>query len=390
MATLRSAPPVASNSRCLRVAVITETYPPEINGVALTVAALARGLKAQQHDVLLIRPTQLVTTPELQVDKDLLVPGGSLPRYPALRFGWPVYFRVRRALRQFRTEVAYISTEGPLGWAALLAARSLGIPVASGFHTRFDDFVGHYGLGFLKSTAFRYLRAFHNRAQATLVPTAQLQSELIAGGFRNVRILERGVDADLFHPKRRDAELRRAWGLADGELAVLFVGRIAPEKNLDLTVRAFEAIAAVRPAKMIWVGDGPARAAMAERYPQHVWCGMQRGETLAAHYASSDTFLFASITETFGNVTLEAMASGVPTVAFAYGAAGQHIRDGIDGRIVEFANGDAFIAAARALASDDAARNRMAIAARESAAALTPQAVSERFADRLTELRGGA
>lgn len=388
--TAFASPRAVLGPRRLRVAVVSETYPPEINGVALTVATLTRGLHTERHDVLLIRPSQPSFAAEDQLTEELIVPGGSLPRYPALRFGWPVYFRVRAALKRFRTDALYIATEGPLGWAAMLAARHLGIPVASGFHTRFDDFVGHYGLGFLRSSAFRYLRAFHNRGQATLVPTEQLRAELCAGGFRDVRILERGVDSDLFHPSRRSGELRKLWGVADNELAVLFVGRVAPEKNLDLTVRAFDAIAAKTPAKMIWVGDGPARAATAEHYPQHVWCGMQRGEKLAEHFASCDLFLFASITETFGNVTLEAMASGLPTVAYAYGAAGQHICDGIDGRTVAFNDEQAFVAVASDLASRADERRAMGVAARNTAQKLGPRAVSERFAAILSELAGAS
>lgn len=380
-------PTVPAATTHLRVAVISETYTPEVNGVALTVAGLVRGLRELGHRAVLVRPRQCDEASGRLSGDELVVRGGPLPRYRELRYGWPVYWQLRRLFAAEGIQALYVSTEGPLGWAALFAARSLGIPVASGFHTRFDDFVAHYGLAWLQRTAFAYLRAFHNRATTTLVPTEQLRQELLGGGFRDVRILARGVDCHSFDPARRSAELRQSWGLADDELAVLFVGRIAPEKNLELVVRSFEAIRAKGiPARMIWVGDGPARAELAAAHPEHIWCGMRRGEDLGAHYASADLFLFPSLTETFGNVTLEALASGLPTVAFDYAAARQHMRDGLDGRVLPFDDDQAFVAASVTLAADAELRHRMTRSARETAESLAPGAVSERFADLLLEL----
>jgi glycosyltransferase involved in cell wall biosynthesis len=371
----------------LRVAVISETYPPEINGVALTVATLARGLRDAGHEALVIRPQQHDEACGRASPGEWVVPGGPLPRYRELRFGWPVYGRLRRCFAAERFDALYVATEGPLGWAAVWAARRLGIPIASGFHTRFDDFVAHYGLGWLQRSAFAYLRAFHNRASTTLVPTEQLRSELLSGGFRDVRILARGVDCQAFDPTRRSTALRQSWGLAEHELAVLFVGRIAPEKNLGLVVRSFEAIRARGiPARMIWVGDGPARAELAAAHPDHVWCGMRRGEELGAHYASADLFLFPSLTETFGNVTLEALASGIASITFHYAAARQHVRDGHDGRTVAFDDSEAFVDAAVQVAGDAELRTTLAHNARRTAESLAPGAVSERFADLLLEL----
>jgi glycosyltransferase involved in cell wall biosynthesis len=375
----------------LRVAVISETYTPEVNGVALTVAGLVRGLREGGHRVLLVRPRQRdERSGRVSID-ELSVPGGPLPRYRELRYGWPVYWRLRRLFATERIEALYVSTEGPLGWAAVLAARHLDIPIASGFHTRFDDFVAHYGLAWLQRTAFAYLRAFHNRATTTLVPTEQLRHELLGGGFRDVRILARGVDCQVFDPARRSLALRQSWGLAEHELAVLFVGRIAPEKNLELVVRSFEAIRARGiPARMIWVGDGPARAELALAHPDHLWCGMRHGADLGAHYASADLFLFPSLTETFGNVTLEALASGVATIAFDYAAARQHLRDGSNGRVVPFDDAAAFIGAAVAVAGDPDLRVSMARNARMTTEALAPGAVSTRFADLLVDLTRSA
>lgn len=378
-----------SERAALRVAMVSETYPPEINGVALTVAALADGLVELGHEVSVIRPRRSRTDQPASRPRyrELLVPGQALPRYRELRFGWPVLWRIRRDWLAARPNAVYIATEGPLGWAAMWAARSLGIPVASGFHTRFDDYLAHYALGLLRAPAFAYLRAFHNRAQATLVPTEELRSFLAGHGFRHPRILSRGVNAAAFDPARRDPQLRRQWGLDDADPAVLFVGRIAPEKNLALVVEAYQRIRQRHPrARLIWVGDGPSRAALAEAHPEHVHCGMQRGAELGRHYASADLFLFPSLTETFGNVTLEAMASGLVTLAYAYGAAGQHLCHGENGYTATFGSHAAYLASLEQMLDEHARWPAIRLAARRSAEALAPARVSESFASLLAGL----
>ena len=231
-----------------------------------------------------------------------------------------------------------------------------------------------------------YLRRFHGRSAKTLVPTSQLADFLRDKGFDNVELLRRAVDTRLFSPHRRSHKLRREWGLRDDQLAVIHVGRLAAEKNLELAVRAFRAIQKERPdARFVWVGDGPSRAPLQTQNPDFIFCGMQRGETLAAHYASGDLFLFPSITETFGNVTLEAMASGVPAVAFDYGAAREHLCDDC-GRRVPFRDDAAFIAAAVELARDDDARHPMRTTARNAVEKLDPLSVCANFADLLGRL----
>jgi glycosyltransferase involved in cell wall biosynthesis len=378
----------------MRVAIVTETWPPEINGVALTVQSLARGLAALGHTVELVRPGQHTDDPAESDPsfEQVLLPGASLPRYPGLRFGLPARHALQRRWLAERPDVLYIATEGPLGLTALGAGRRLGIPACTGFHTRFDDFARHYGLGFLTPIVFAYLRRFHNRASATLVPTDELRSFLLAHRFRNVRQLRRGVDTALFHPDRRDEALRTSWGLLPEDLAVLHVGRIAPEKNLELAIQAFRAIQQDDPrARFVIVGDGPARASLAERHPDIVFTGVKRGEDLARHYASGDLFLFPSLTETFGNVTLESLASGVPVVAFDYGAAREHLVDPRAGTRVAMADHDAFIAAATAFATRIAQQRPTASFtprshARAAVADLDLASVASHFADLLAEL----
>jgi glycosyltransferase involved in cell wall biosynthesis len=375
----------------MRIAIVTETWPPEINGVALTVQSLARGLAALGHSVELVRPHQ-DSEPDPACDEEfeqLLLRGASLPRYPGLRFGLPAQRHLHRHWSEQPPDALYIATEGPLGFSALGASRRLGIPACTGFHTRFDDFVTHYGFGLLTPLVFAYLRRFHNRAAATLVPTAELVDFLGSNGFRNVRLLSRAVDTILFDPRHRDARLRASWGLDADDLAILHVGRLAAEKNLGLAVRAFEAIRARHPrARFVIVGDGPARATLAAQHPDILFAGMLRGEELARHYASGDLFLFPSRSETFGNVTLEALASGLPVVAFDYGAAREHIRNDLAGARIDLGDDDQFVETAVAIADrvTKARPERSCDAARSSVSALSPAKVAGHFADMLGSL----
>src|SRR5690606_16990752 len=180
------------------------------------------------------------------------------------------------------------------------------------------------------------------------------------------KLLPRAVDTQRFHPAMRDAALRDAWGVdADAPVAI-HVGRIAAEKNLELAVRAFRELQRARPeARMAWIGDGPERARLQRAHPDFIFCGVQRGQALARHFASDDLFLFPSLSETFGNVTLEAMASGVATVAFDYGATREYLRDGAHGAAVATGDEEGFIAAARHIGGDADLRHVMGAAARE-------------------------
>lgn len=362
----------------MRYSIVTETYPPEINGVALTVQGLEQGLRARGHEVELIRPRQ-------QEDADpvpdtLLVRGASLPRYPGLKFGLPATRKLRKRWQHARPDAIYVATEGPLGWSALRAARQLGIPAATGFHTRFDEYMRDYGAAFLQQTALRWMRRFHNSAQATLVPTRELQEFLESQGFDNVIRLSRAVDTRQFHPLRRDRSLRAQWGLDDHGVAAIYVGRIAAEKNLPLAVRAFRELQQSRPdARFVWVGDGPARESLQRDNPDFIFCGVKRGEDLARHFASGDLFVFASHSETFGNVTLEALASGVPTIAFDYGAARETLHDGVHGAAINDGDDAGFVRAVVRIGSDDRLRSAMSITCRDAVRGLRPERVAEDF-----------
>lgn len=375
------APLAPRGARSLHLTLVTETYPPEINGVAMTVARLTEGLRRRGHRVQLIRPRQGAAkearpacTPE-----EVLTRGLPIPGYDGLRMGLPAGGRLRRLWRTQRPDLVHIVTEGPLGWSALNAARALGLPVTSSFHTNFHAYSHHYGLGWLATPIAAYLRAFHNRADLTLVPTTALQTGLAALGFKRLEVLARGVDTSLFAPTRRSAALRASWHAGPDTPVVLYVGRLAPEKNLALLFAAYGALRARRPdARLVLVGDGPLRETLARTNPEAVFAGPRTGEDLATHYASGDIFLFPSLTETFGNVTLEAMASGLAVVAFDYAAAHELIQHGENGLLVPFASAEDFCAAALVL-TDPGQLRALGAAARRRAAAFDWALIHDRF-----------
>ena len=354
----------------LRLAVVTETWPPEINGVATTVARLVTGLQERHHAVQLVRPRQPVDagTAASRPRQEVLLPGLPIPRYPHLRMGLPARRPLQQLWQRERPDAVHIATEGPLGFSALQAALHLRVPVTSDFRTNFHAYSQHYGVGWLRKPVLAYLRKFHNRCALTLVPTVALGRELQDSGFQRVQVLGRGVDTRLFSPVRRSAALRAQWGAAPDDLVVCCIGRLAPEKNLGLVLDTYEAIVRHHPrARLLLVGDGPMRAELQRRCPGALLAGQRRDEDLAAHYASADLFLFASQTETFGNVTAEAMASGLPVVAFAHAGAAQLITPGVQGELLACDDPAGFMATGLSLAADAPRRVRLGLAARARA-----------------------
>ena len=338
----------------LRVAIVTETYPPEINGVARTVGLMVEALCERGHEVQLIRPRQPKESgPSDHGPEERLVPGLPIPFYRHLQMGFAPPRLFHREWTKRRPDLVHVVTEGPLGWAAVSAARRLGIPICSDFHTNFHSYSRHYGMGMFSGIVSRYLRALHNGTDCTLVPTAEMQSNLEAQAFERVRVVGRGVDSWLFSPARRSERLRATWGCRGSETVALYVGRLAPEKNLRVFVEAALAMRAIDTnLRVVLVGDGPQSAELRARHPDFVFAGMRIGRDLAEHYASADVFLFPSTTETFGNVTLEAMASGVAVVAYDYAAARQYLRHGVSALLAPMDDGTAFIGMAERLAQD--------------------------------------
>ena len=369
------------------ICLVTETYPPEINGVSLTLAHLVKGLLELGHAVSMVRPRQrrIDYTDRDHDCETILVRGLPLPGYHGLQFGLPARGLLRRSWTHRRPDVVYVATEGPLGLAAVRTARRLAIPAFSGFHTNYHIYSRHYRVGCLQQLAFRYLRAFHNQTAGTFVPSTDLRDRLDGCGFKNVSVLGRGVDNRLFAPERRCFELRRRWGLADNDLAVLYVGRLAAEKNIGLAIDAYRAMKRCSARmKFVIVGDGPLSVVLQKEHRDLIFCGLQTGAELAKHYASADVFLFPSETETFGNVTLEAMASGLVVVAYNYAAAKIHISHGQTGILVPYGDLQAFVSLSAGLVRERQYLQRIRRQAREYASSIEWPRVVERFEALLT------
>ncbi|MEM1082511.1 MAG: glycosyltransferase [Verrucomicrobiota bacterium] len=321
----------------MRIDIVTDTFPPDVNGVAMTLGRLAEGLRKSGHRIHVIRTGEAGHTGET------LAASVSLPGYKEVRVGLPGSFKLRKRWAKRRPDVVYVATESPLGVSAIKSANGLGIPVAAGFHTNFHQYMEDYRLGGLQPAAMSYLKRVHNRADMTLAPTSDVVEMLRSEGFENVELLGRGVDTELFHPGRRSTSLRASWGVREGAPVAIVVGRVAAEKNLSLVMECFRRMRERVPdLQCVCVGDGPLREALARKHPFVHFVGVMTGEDLAAHYASADVLLFPSETETFGNVILEGMASGLITVSYDYAAAARHVEHGVNGLKVEKGDSTAF------------------------------------------------
>ncbi|MBU1444557.1 MAG: glycosyltransferase family 1 protein [Gammaproteobacteria bacterium] len=356
--------------RSLRIALVTETYPPEVNGVALTLHRTVEGLRRRHHEIQLLRPRQADADVALCDGgyQEVLMRGIPIPRYPEMKMGVPARKAFVSLWGRRRPDLVYIATEGPLGWSALQAATRLKLPVCSDFRTNFHAYSRHYGIGWLQRPIMAYLRKFHNRCAFTMVPNEKLRAELMRNGFERLVRVSRGVDTQAFDPSRRSEALRQSWGAGPDTPVALFVGRLAPEKNLGALAAALAAMRGIDPTvRLVVVGDGPARRTLADTVPGITFAGTRTGDDLAAHFASADFFVFPSMTETFGNVTLEAMASGLAVLAYDHAAAGEVIRDGRNGSLARLGDERHFTALAERLVANREHARQMGVAARMTA-----------------------
>ena len=365
----------------MKLTLVTETFPPEVNGVAMTLHRLVSALAVRGHQVEVVRPRQTtVEVPATTPFTEFLTPGFPCPGYKELTLGWPVYWRLKRHWTGQRPDVVHIAVEGPLGLAALQAARSLKIPLSSSFHTNFHAYSRHYHVGFLHDAGLAYFRWFHNRTACTFAPSVDVIAALGSAGFENLHLLGRGVDTEQFSPARRDEVLRTSWGAGPDTLVAMCVGRLAAEKNLPLVAETWAVLRAKEPElKLVLVGDGPLRPALTRQFPGIIYAGVRHGEDLARHYASGDLFLFASVTETFGNVVTEALASGLVVVTYDYAAGRAHVRDGENGHLARLGDEAAYRAAAQRAVAGRAEWPILRAAARHTAKALSWDRVVDGF-----------
>jgi glycosyltransferase involved in cell wall biosynthesis len=333
-------------SEPLKIEVVTETYPPEINGVAHSISMLVRGLRKNNHVVNVIRPRQssdLTTRQDQRTSQDILVKSFPLPFYKELRMGIPAQKMLLKRWAKNTPDMVHIATEGPLGWSAAKAARKLNIPVTSDFRTNFHVYSSLYKVGFLEPLVKAYMKYFHNATDCTMVPTEKLKQELEHAGLNHLRVMPRGVDTGHFSDQLRSNQLRASWNAELLDVVLLSVGRLAVEKNLELLIKSYMQARAIEPrTKLVVVGDGPLRESLQKKCPEAIFVGKKMGAELAQYYASADIFVFPSLTETFGNVTIEAMASGLAVIAYRHAGAGDLIESGVNGITVDPGDEKAF------------------------------------------------
>ena len=270
----------------MRIDVVTDTYEPDVNGVALTLGRLVGGLRMRGHLVHVMRASERNGSFN---PGETAMPSLPLPMYHEVKIGLPSADRFRARWMKKRPDVVYVATESPMGASAVKAARTLEVPVVMGFHTNFHQYMKDYHFSRLETAAVNYLRKLHNRAGMTVVPTEEMRRTLEGMGFERLSVMGRGVDAVLFDPARRDASLRQSWGVWRDEVVFGVVGRLAREKNLVTALGLYTRLQREFPdcgMKMVVVGDGPMMNSLRSEFPDAVFCGMRRGEDLARHYSA--------------------------------------------------------------------------------------------------------
>jgi glycosyltransferase involved in cell wall biosynthesis len=373
----------------VKIALVTETFPPEINGVAMTFGVLSRELSRLGHAVTVYRPCRPKDPepPGSGLFREELLPGLPLPGYPSLRMGLPVAGRLKRLWQRERPDLVHVVTEGPLGASAVSAALALKIPVTSSFHTNFHTYMRHYGWKALQGAVLAWLRRIHNRTARTFAPTLELCGELERAGFRNVSLLSRGVDTQRFHPSKRCDQLRHRWGASPQSCVVLHVGRLAPEKNYPLLLEAYQRMHAANPdCRFVLVGDGPQRASLLRILPQGVFTGAVPHGDIDRYYASADVYIHASRSETFGNVVLEGLSSGLAFAGFDYAAARQFVTGGKNGLLAPCDQPERLLQAAVALATDLSLRLQLRCEARAAVECHSWESVAQKFAQDLQDV----
>lgn len=337
----------------MKIAIVTDAWRPQTNGVVKTLSTTADGLRALGHDVRVIEPNQFKTFP--------------CPTYPEIRLAWLPYGRVAESLEEFGPDAIHIATEGTLGAAARKWCLRRRFPFTTSYHTQFPEYV-RARVPIPLAVSYAHLRRFHSAAARTMVATPAMQRLLESRGFRNIVRWTRGVDVSLFKPRdKRFLDFPRP--------IAMYVGRVAVEKNIEAFLKLD------LPGTKVIVGDGPARAELEVNYRSAKFVGYRFGEELAAHVAAADVFVFPSRTDTFGLVLLEAMACGVPVAAYPVTGPIDVVTQGVTGEL----NEDLRVAALAALKLDPrqcrayALANTWETATRQFLSQLAPRLADESF-----------
>jgi len=349
----------------LKLAIFTDTYLPQVNGVARTVARISSFLRKQNVPCLIFAPE----CGPLPRDNENVHTFSALdlPFYPECKIALPAYPNIREILSEFKPDLIHLVTEFSMGLCGLKYAKEHQLPLVASYTTNFPQYLTYYRMGFLEKWGWLYLRWFHNQCHLNYCSSQTVQAVLMKKEFRNLTVWGRGIDGDLFSPDKKSDLLKK---LAPGKnLFFLYVGRLAPEKDLDVLFNAWRIVSCNLPdAQLIITGDGPLAEELKQKNSAGVtFTGYQHGEDLAAIYASSDAFVFPATTETFGNVVLEAMAAGLPVVGAAAGGVKNLLVDGYNSLACRPRNDHDIAAAMLKLAQNKELRAKIGLQARHYA-----------------------
>ena len=359
----------------MRILFCTDTYPPQVNGVSVVTALSVTGLRARGWEVEVIAPRYPADIPrifERSMSDDGVTPIASvpLPGYPDIRLAAPARRTVREVIARFRPDIVHSATEFMIGRMGMRAARAAGIPATTSYHTDFAKYTESYGVPFLRGPVTQWIKRFHAQAERIFTPSAPSRADLLALGLTDVEVWGRGVDDVLFHPSKRSLALRQRLNLGNA-FTFVHVGRLAPEKGVEVLLEAFgmvEAELGADAVKFVVAGAGPSLPSLKERAPRAVTFlgNLDRQRELPSLYASADGFLFASTTETLGLVVLEAMAAGIPVIAAPAGGVADHLRHEVNGLAYEAMNARACADAMLRLVADRDLQQRLRDGARHT------------------------
>ncbi len=372
----------------MRILFCTDTYPPQVNGVSVVTALSVTGLRARGWEVEVIAPRYPADIPRIfersmSDDGVTAIASMPLPMYPDIRLAAPARRTVRETIARFNPDLVHSATEFMIGRMGLRAAREAGIPVTTSYHTDFAKYTESYGVPFMRAPVTRWIRRFHAQAARVFTPSAPSRADLLALGLTDVEVWGRGVDDVLFHPSKRSLALRQRLNLGNA-FTFVHVGRLAPEKGVEVLLEAFRRVEEQLGAdavKFVIAGAGPSLPSLKERAPRSVTFlgNLDRQRELPSLYASADAFLFASTTETLGLVVLEAMAGGIPVIAAPAGGVADHLRHEVNGLAYEAMNAHACADAMLRLVAD----RSLQLTLREGARRTVEQRTWEHEMDRL-------
>jgi glycosyltransferase involved in cell wall biosynthesis len=352
----------------LRIAYFTDTFYPQVNGVTNTLNKLNIYLKKNNIEQMFFAPEYYTDTNVIPLDNIKRFKSVNLPFYPECRLSLPFYSKLSVAADKFKPDLIHIVTPIGIGLAGLKYAEERSIPIVSSYHTNFDVYLKYYKLELFKDVLWNFLKWFHNKCTINFCPSMDTKDILESKGINDVKIWARGIDPKIFNPMHRDYSLRKNL-LKGNELLFLYVGRLALEKDLDILIESIKKINKIHPGKsrFIIAGDGPFAPFLRENAPDNVvFTGYLRGEELSTMYASCDAFVFPSSTETFGNVVLEAMASGLPVIAANSGGVKDNIKEGYTGILCESRNIESFTSAISNFIQNEILLKSMSANARQS------------------------